>query len=636
MAGTSNITQTNTSIVCQSEGTGSLDLNSLDSVDVDNISDGALAQVQVTDAIFKWYPLSVAAPNAGTVVKPITVPLASPGRWLVQTSAVPVGVFYQFITNIALNTGLSPVQNPIPQVPVQAPILEFYNLQASGDASKTVITASNQQIVYLDAITPAAPVVENQRARIRLNQLATLSADSYRSISVADDAANDETIINFFNPGYQEVQYGANTWHSKKLRFQGTSVSVADSGTGDTTVVSIYAAAAIAPWGGPAGVLASGNSSSGNDVLINQADTLYIKDAAKVYVQDGGTIQFVSASNQLVWVNGGVARIYYAGGGPDAGGAPLILQSASHSGGNVGAAGYIHAANTNTGGLIRFSAGNGVAALSSGGAINMDTGGGTSDGGNFNVTTGAGAGGIGGFAVFTLGAGTTTGGGFEVVGGAGGVQGGGIEFTSGSGPTSGAIRFTVGAGGVAADFIVTGGLGATAGSELRFTAGATTAGAGGSIHHTGGDGTTAGGNYYFSGGTASAGPGGSFSISGGQGTDGGGFSFTGGTASVDKGGGFSVTGGDGINDGGRITLQGGSRTVGVDVPATLEVLGASSAGGGSNGRVELGTSLLIKTYPVGGTPNTDATAGSLYANNSGGKVKLFWKYSDGTTYQITP
>jgi hypothetical protein len=627
MSGTTTITQNAPGYTCQTEGNGvTLQLNSLDSIDTSGVADSATAFVETGATWWRWYQGDATAPNPGTVVQPITDPTS--GRWKLIVASAALA-YYQTIQNSPLNFSVSaPIYDP-DQSPVQQPILKFINMQAVDSGGATCITAAYQQIVYNNDLLGAPSLVENPRARMRIEQLDILGTVPGQILQVLDDGVNNQTFIQFFRPAYQTVQ---TNFSSKNLQFAGP-VTVTDDG-GDNTTVTISAAVLAPTW---SQVLAAGNTSAGlgagNFPDVNHADTLYISDSAKMLVRNGGTIHFASASNQLIWDAGGTASIYYAGGGSDAGGAPLIMQAASHSGGNTFAAGYIHAANTNTGGLIRLAAGNGSAAASSGGAINMNAGNGTTDGGNFNVDTGAGAGGIGGFAVFTLGSGSTTGGGFQCVGGAGGVQGGGIEFTSGSGPTSGAIRFTVGAGGVASDFIVTGGLGATAGSELRFTAGATTAGAGGSIHHTGGDGTTAGGNSYFSGGNASAGPGGSFFISGGQGTDGGGFSFTGGTASVDKGGEFSVTGGTGINDGGAVLLRGGTITVPVGrIPGILTVHGVNVA---RDGYVELTTSLLFNGY-AGKVPETFAGGGSLYSNNSGGKVKLFWKYSDGTIYQITP
>ena len=215
MAGTTAINQSAVEYICQSEGTGTYQLNALDSINVADIPSGCFALVQPTDILFRWYPADATPPAPGLVVKPIGV---TTGRWKVVTSPVAPLAYYQTILNSPLNTALVPeypVTNPVTMV--QAPELTFVNLNAVDAGGNTVVTAWNQQFVYLDDLGGNPALVKQQRSRIMVIQSGSLG-QAFRVVDVSDDSIVDQTVLTFYEQAYQQVGYGGN-WGFAQLSF---------------------------------------------------------------------------------------------------------------------------------------------------------------------------------------------------------------------------------------------------------------------------------------------------------------------------------------------------------------------------------------------------------------------------------
>ena len=296
MSGTTAITQTTAAYVCQTVGNGvTLQLNALDSIDPNNIADGAIAAVEVGDQVWKWYQTDGTAPGASVVAPQIPL-VGTPalGRWHLQTGAVPPSVFYQFIENTPLNPAAAPTN--LPDVsPAQAPTLRFQNMTSVGSgASETVITAFYQQVWYEDLIAATPESVMVQRPRLKFIQSNYLSATPGKILDVADIPAEEQTGVTLYLPPYHLVNGNC----SGHLRFVGTPVTVYDDGTGNETVVTISAAASSAGW--PA-VLLVDNTSGGHNPTINGTDILIVQDTAYIHLVDSARILLATPGNEVYW-----------------------------------------------------------------------------------------------------------------------------------------------------------------------------------------------------------------------------------------------------------------------------------------------------------------------------------------------
>lgn len=525
MSGSTAVTQATPSYECQTRGSGTIRLDSLESIDPQGVADGAFAYIYDEDTLWRWYQGDATAPGA-SVIQPLINPTF--GRWLLITSPVPPADHNQFITDEQLDAAIPLTRTHIALA--QAPTLNFINLSASGDATVSHITAHNQQIVFEDGLT-AATNVENQRARIRFLQVASIPATVGRMLWVADSPAADETVVSIYEPAYQQVQYALSTYHSANLKFVGTPVSVADNGT--TTTVTISGAVASAPWGDVLGV---GNTTDGHDAIVDGTDTLYLQDNSRFYVQDTALIQLDNSDNKIQWVAGGACTLEYTGAGavPDAG--YFQVSMLSTAGGN-------------TSGILRIYEGSDVA--DGGGSVQIYSGAGS-------VTGSSGA----------IGLATQS-----------GRTSGNISLVTGSSTTgnSGALRFITGA--------VTG---VGDAGQILINAGSSTAGAAGAIDINSGLGVDDGGDITLRaansrsdgnggniwcytgsnpGGENDTGAGGEFAVETGAstadqpGSNGGPITLTTGASSFYNGGDISLTTGAGRGYGGSITLSTGAGTV---------------------------------------------------------------------------
>jgi hypothetical protein len=550
------------------------------------------------------------------------------GRWILQTGAVPPGVFYQYVLNNPLNTALAPVNLPLVS-PAQAPNLRFMNMSSAGSTGvETVITAFYQQITFEDGGT-GLTTVETQRPRLKLVQDPSLGAGVGEILSVADDAALEATVATFYAPAYQVV----NGFHSKVLNFAGTPVAVTDDGT--TTTVTISTAVAVAGWDQ---VLAAGNTSAGggggNFPTVNHADILTITDSAHVFLDSGAYILFDRPQNLLVW-NGTTitdgASITYAGAGGAPAGAALTLATAGTIN-NSGSTILVYSGSATAGGDIQLSCGTGTAGA--GGGLITNTG------------TGTGAGNDGGSALFNLGQGEQ-GGDFVVTGGVGTVRGSNITFTTGNCASNtgaafslfGALPAASGGGGVTlasgVGTVVAGDVGGQIqvisgdgwrGGGIAFTTGAGLTENGGNIDFTAGVGVQHGGSitFYAGAGTSPFGggdisfylgaghTGGDFLISGAAGTTrGSNITFTSGLvagsggaslellgAVAGGGGGLLFNAGNGVNSGGGINLNLGNASVGTGGGLTFFAGTSPSPNPGGGAQFTLGSGHIGGAFTV--------------------------------------
>jgi len=663
MSGSTAVTQATPSYECQVRGTGVRRQDALDSIDPQGVADGAFAYVVADDTLWRWYQGNATAPGV-SVIQPIVNPTF--GRWLLITSPVAPASYYQYITDQQLDSAI-PLTRTTIALP-QAPTLDFINLSASGDATVSHITAHNQQIVYEDALTPAAAVVENKRARMRFVQYDDISSDVGRILDVADSAAADETVITIYEPAYQQVQYAAASYQSHNLKFVGTPVSVADDGT--TTTVTISAAVAVDPW---ADVLGIGNTTDGHDPTVNGNDTLYLTAASKMYVEGTAIIQLDNPDNTIQWAQGGLCTLSYSGTGVGADGGYFAVGMNSTTNLNASASLRLFEGEdtADEGGQVLLEAGDG-GSTGDGGAMTLSAGDGGiggyvllvsgtgSKGSSGAVTvrvanttgTGAAAGtlyieggnasdGDGGLVSISSGTGVSDGADLTVTSGLGGAGNGGtIWLTGGAGTANGgSIRVTTGDGGsgTGGNVVVTTGTGAL-GGQIQLITGAGSSSVGGPIGITSGAGTS-GGPIDITSGAGSSSAGGSIGITSGQGPEGGPIDITSGEGTAGEGGGVHITTGDGTTYGGDVEVTCGNGSTGGAIHLTSG--SGSGTGGGINlftgaGGTSFGGALNISTSPgtAGGGVNiltgkgNVTTGGDLFVNlgsgvTTGGSVTIY-------------
>ena len=154
MAGTKTNTEGNVSLVCATEDiAGSSVLNSIEGIDVSSIQDRATCYERSGGLLFRFFEDSMAAPAAGSVIKPTGILLANPGRWLLDsgggggggvplptiqniTSAGPTAITDSMNTLARVNfAGASNVQLPAGTVGQLIRVKDV-----SGDASNNPIT----------------------------------------------------------------------------------------------------------------------------------------------------------------------------------------------------------------------------------------------------------------------------------------------------------------------------------------------------------------------------------------------------------------------------------------------------------------------------------------------------------------
>jgi hypothetical protein len=649
MSGTTAVTQTVLQYVCQTTGTGSLQLNALDSIDPNEIADGAYAQVEAGDQLWKWYQNDATAPGPSVVVPIIPLTLTPlTGRWILQSGVVPPGVFYQYILNNPLNTALAPVNLPLVS-PAQAPNLRFQNMSSAGSTGvETVITAFYQQVTFEDAST-GLTTVEIQRPRLKLVQEADMGATAGEILTVADDAALEATVATFYRPAYQTV----NGFRSPVLNFVGTPVLVTDAG--GVTTVTISTAAALAGWDQ---VLAAGNTSAGggagNLPTVNSADVFTITDSAHMFLDSGAYIEFERPQNLLVWSGTSIAdgaTITYAGAGGAPAGAALRIVLPDTPGGDTGAVVDVFSGAVTAGGGFQVTTGDGVTSGATGGdfahigGTSVDDDGGRfmsacgdgAKGGYYSLRGGEGTAGAGGGLVFNGGVGSTSGGGWYLTMGDGTASdGGGFEVITGAGAVTkgGPVTFRMGTGEDGGDFDIVGGLGTVRGSNITFASGAVAGSGGATLQMLGavvgggsgltfqaGNGVASGGGITFTLGNASAGSGGGLSFFGGTSTSpntGGGVAFTMGYGHI--GGGLAVDAAAGVIQGGDIRLTSGA--CGANAGATLQVLGGLT--GGPKGYVSINSWVYLQDESPMPPPNPTG-GGYLFSYVSGGVSTLYWK-----------
>ena len=350
MAGTSSITQVKPSYVCQSvysTGVGESRLNALDSIEVDAISEGSIAEIGPTQDLYRWAPSSVAAPTppgpSPSVVIPRGQPLATPGRWILVSSSSPASVFYQFIEAEPLATTLLPEHDPVVAAIQQSTLfIENGDIIDVGvpPLGYTKLTLNNQQIWYTDVL--GSTVAMNRRARIRF---------------VSHPAA------------------------------AATPVIVTDEPATDTTVVTLYSAlAAAAPL---SGVLLVGNTTEGTALIVNNGGHLQLVSGTMEDVLAGASVALGAGTGpahtggQISMANGAWVNM--------ASGSDIALASGSSI--SVAAGGQIDllvgTGTAHTGGKLDLASGSWVS-VGSGGDISVSSGGtvSLSSGASENVAAG--------------------------------------------------------------------------------------------------------------------------------------------------------------------------------------------------------------------------------------------------------
>ena len=192
MAGTSNITQTRPSYVCQSitsTGPGESALNALETINVASIAQDAIATIAPSGDFYEWTPTSLVAPGVGVVIPLGQNPLVA-GRWIKLTS-LPVGVVYnQSITGLPLAMTTIPEYGPSVSA-VQQPVLNFVNGNVSDGAGQTNLTLEYQQVFYSPIAGPFVPM--QQRARLQI--LGGAATVANEPVTVVDDPATDSTVV---------------------------------------------------------------------------------------------------------------------------------------------------------------------------------------------------------------------------------------------------------------------------------------------------------------------------------------------------------------------------------------------------------------------------------------------------------
>jgi hypothetical protein len=278
MAGTTELVQTAGSYVCQytyvtDNPPASNELNSLEGIEVQSLAESSNCVVRDTDKTWRWYGNSVTAPGP-TVVLPLGQPLGTPGRWEELASANPFSTYYQTLQYLPVNSVITPPVGAAVSL-VQQNTALFVNVEgANTGISPTGISVLYfyYQQVWYRPLAGGAPVLQTKRPRLQFRVAA--SSISNGPANVTDDATNEMTVLTIYNPYYQTVKYGANTYNDGTLEFTGTAVASVSSAGGITTVDL------------------SGGTSAGYDLVQGQA----VGEGSPTAFPQQSTIRFVNAT----------------------------------------------------------------------------------------------------------------------------------------------------------------------------------------------------------------------------------------------------------------------------------------------------------------------------------------------------
>jgi hypothetical protein len=467
----------------------------------------------------------------------------------------------------------------------------------------------------------------------------------------------------------------------------GDTLTVSNSGTGNTVVFTSGSSNTVIASGGNVGIgtstpssaldisgamTANGMSSAPSVSSSNTGRIYYDYSANKFKVSQNGAAysDLVVSASSITSINGASAaqggdalvtggtsttsanpggQVIITGGTPGAtgvgGGASLLGGPGGSTSGNGGAVTITGGVPTaGAGGDVNISGAAGVGSSKAGGAVSITGGAGSATGG------------VGGAITLTAGTGTSLGAAGSVTIKAGsGANGGGlgtvlIQGSDGAGSTAGPVNIkggTAGAAGTSVGGLVTvqggaaSGTGGSAGGGVSILGSAGNAGAGGAITITSGGGGNAGfgtglaaGSVAISaaaGGTGTAGwaggPGAAVSITSGAGGAGGAGSNGG------AGGGLTLTAGaagaTGNANGGDVTLNGGAKTgTGTDGNVILA---------NTRGRVGIGTS--SPAFPLEVRNELMVTNGTVHIDLDGATGAIYsdqglWNYTSGNNSKV--
>jgi hypothetical protein len=241
MAGTTEITQTTGSYISQytyvvDNPPVSNELNSLESIEVQSVADGATCYVRDTDKTWRWDDDSLSAVSA-TVILPLGQLVGTPGRWIeVSSGSGPATVYNQFLQYQPVNLLISPPSGT-PVSMIQQGTALFVNVDGANAGTSPIGTSIlyfYYQQVWYRPLAGGAPVLQTKRPRLQFRVFDSNITNA--PALVADDPVNEMTMLTIYNPYFQTVKYGANSYNDGTLEFAGAAISSVVSAAGVTTV----------------------------------------------------------------------------------------------------------------------------------------------------------------------------------------------------------------------------------------------------------------------------------------------------------------------------------------------------------------------------------------------------------------